>query len=320
MLKELKRMSPKHKNNKIWYYLLNYSRLYFPSSLFQRQLDSRLAEIGNYDVEYINRRVDYCNRLSVQTQLPVEQSVALSDFRLGKKHKVYYFDAREFTRYFPENMRIAPLFGDITHVPDIPSITKSRPIEGNNANSVIMKLEKIRHFLFLNDPYRFDQKRDMLVGRTKARQQHRIRFLTQYINHPMCNVGQVNTDVNPQFIRNRLTMDEHLQYKFILCLEGNDVASNLKWVMSSNSLAVMPRPKYETWFMEGTLEPNVHYVQIKDDYSDLEARLRYYIEHPDEAQQIIDNAHRYIDQFRDRRREDLISLLVLKKYFRMTGQ
>jgi spore maturation protein CgeB len=72
--------------------------------------------------------------------------------------------------------------------------------------------------------------------------------------------------------------------------------------------------------MEGTLVPNVHYVLIRDDYSDLESRLRYYIEHPDEAQQIIDNAHQYIEQFRNRRQEDLISLLVLKKYFQMTGQ
>ena len=40
--------------------------------------------------------------------------------------------------------------------------------------------------------------------------------------------------------------------------------------MSSNSVAVMPRPKYESWFMEGRLQPGVHYIEIKDDYSDLE--------------------------------------------------
>ena len=38
------------------------------------------------------------------------------------------------------------------------------------------------------------------------------------------------------------TIREHLDYKFIMALEGNDVASNLKWVMSSNSIAVMTRP------------------------------------------------------------------------------
>ena len=103
-------------------------------------------------------------------------------------------------------------------------------------------------------------------------------------------------------------------------MEGNDVASNLKWVMSSNSLAVMPVPTYETWFMEGTLIPDYHYVAIKSDYSDLEEKLRYYIEHEDEALAIIEQAHQYVAQFKNRRQEKLISLLVMKKYFEQTGQ
>jgi hypothetical protein len=98
------------------------------------------------------------------------------------------------------------------------------------------------------------------------------------------------------------------------------VATNLKWVMSSNSLAVMPKPKFETWFMEGTLIPNKHYVEIKDDYSDLEERLNYYMSHPQASLQIIQNAHEYIIQFNDKKQEDLISLLVLEKYFYKTGQ
>jgi hypothetical protein len=98
------------------------------------------------------------------------------------------------------------------------------------------------------------------------------------------------------------------------------VATNLKWVMSSNSLAVMPCPRYETWFMEGKLVPNYHYVEIKEDYSDLEDRLIYYIYHIEESFQIIENAHQYIAQFQDKKREDLISLLTLQKYFKQTKQ
>ena len=105
-----------------------------------------------------------------------------------------------------------------------------------------------------------------------------------------------------------------------MALEGIDVASNLKWVMSSNSIAVMPRPTCETWFMEGTLIPDYHYIEIKPDFSDLEERLNYYIEHVAESLEIIRHAHEYVSQFKDKRRENLISLLVLDKYFKMTGQ
>jgi len=118
----------------------------------------------------------------------------------------------------------------------------------------------------------------------------------------------------------KMSLAKQLQYKFILCIEGNDVASNLKWVMSSNSIAFMVKPTYETWFMEGTLVPNHHYVLLKDDYSDLEEKIEYYSTHIDEALTIVKNANDYVTQFKDKKREDLISLLVLKKYFEKSGQ
>jgi spore maturation protein CgeB len=61
-------------------------------------------------------------------------------------------------------------------------------------------------------------------------------------------------------------------------------------------------------------------VQIRDDYSDLEEKLTYYITHPDEAQQIVNHAHDYVKPFQDKKRERLISLLVFKKYLQKTGQ
>jgi Arabidopsis thaliana protein of unknown function (DUF821). len=319
MFEDIKRISFRHKNNKLWYYLRNNLRRLYPFYIFQHQLDAKLADLGGFDKDYIKRRVDYYNGLVEKVELSVDVP-ALSQFKLGEKQKTYFFDSFEYTRYFSLKLQVRFLFGDITEVPSEPSIVKSRPIEGDVANSVVLNLDKIRHFLFVKDKKTFAEKKDMLVGRSKARQQHRLRFLKMYFDNPMCNIGQVNRDVNLQFLANRMTIGEHLDYKFILCLEGNDVASNLKWVMSSNSLAVMPKPKFETWFMEGTLIPDYHYVLIKDDYSDLEERMRYYIEHQDEALRIIENAHQYIRQFQNKRQENLISLLVLKKYFEMTNQ
>lgn len=105
-----------------------------------------------------------------------------------------------------------------------------------------------------------------------------------------------------------------------MAIEGNDVASNLKWVMSSNSLAVMPRPTCETWFMEGTLIPDYHYVEVKDDFSDLEEKLHYYITHPEKAEEIIAHAHEYVAQFRDKKREELLQVMVMEHYFKTSGQ
>ena len=158
-------------------------------------------------------------------------------------------------------------------------------------------------------------------GKMKGKPQ-RIAFMKKMFGHPLCNLGDVSRDNAgyEQWRTEKMTIAQHLDYKFIFAIEGNDVASNLKWVMSSNSVAVMPRPTCETWFMEGRLVPNVHYIEIKPDFSDVEEKLNYYIEHPEEAEQIIRNANEYVRQFCNKEREELISLLVLEKYFRNTGQ
>jgi len=141
----------------------------------------------------------------------------------------------------------------------------------------------------------------------------------KFINHPLCDIGQINENgVNPAWLKSRMSIDEHLKYKFILSLEGNDVATNLKWIMSSNSVAVMPTPQHETWFMEGTLIPDHHYLHIKDDFSDFEEKITHYSNHPEKLKAISKNANEYVNQFFDEKQEELISLLVLKKYFELT--
>ena len=111
-----------------------------------------------------------------------------------------------------------------------------------------------------------------------------------------------------------------LQYKFILSIEGNDVATNTKWIMSSNSLCFMTKPKFETWFMEGKLIPNYHYVLINNDYSDLEEKIKYYIDNTEEAEDIIQNANNYTSQFKNKKSEDWLQLKVLERYFDFSGQ
>lgn len=307
------------KNPKFVYYIRSYARSLVPKAWSRSRLDGLLARVNNRpDKDYIMQRVEYYNALS-PTSLPSD-APRLRDHKI-EENKVYYFDTYEYTRYFDDDLRWKFLPGDITHVPDVPSIVKSRPLTPNNTNSVLMKLDKVRHFTFIKDRKPFVEKMDKVIFRGKtADKDSRIRFMQMYFDHPMCDLGDVSRNCpQSEWFVEKMTLRAHLDYKFVMALEGIDVASNLKWIMSSNSLAVMPRPSCETWFMEGTLIPNYHYVEIKPDFSDLEARVRYYIEHPDEAQQIIENANTYVQQFWDKEREDLISLLVLEKYFKQTN-
>jgi hypothetical protein len=311
-----------NKNPKLPYYLRNVIKLLIPEVLYQKKLLSVLKDIPVSEMEYIESRVNYYNKLTNRFSLN-QNAIDIKSFKKNEKKKTYYFDLLEYLRYFPLNYKFNYLFGDIIHIPPYPAFVKSRPIEGGNQNSVLMKLNKIRHFIFVNDKLSFNEKKDMAVFRGQCFKSKRIKFVQDYYNHPLCNVGQTNIDPkNPDapWIKHRLSIANQLQYKFIVSIEGNDVASNLKWIMSSNSLVIMPKPKYETWFMEGTLIPNYHYILIKDDYSDFEEKINYYLKHQDEAIQIIRNANRFVEQFKNPWREDIISLLVLKKYFELSGQ
>lgn len=310
------------KNPKFIYYGINVLRLLMPKCFYRMRLRRTLtAASQREDWAYIQQRVNYCNKLSEEIVLP-DFAPRLSKHKMGKQ-KVYFFDTYQYTRWFSDSFQWGFCPGDVIYVPECPSIVKSRPLSDDNENSVIMKLDKVRHFIFVNDKVTFASKRNKAIFRGKVKgKPSRRKFMEMYFHHPICDLGDVskNTTDPVEWQTEKKTIGEHLNYKFVLALEGNDVASNLKWVMSSNSIAVMPRPTCETWFMEGTLIPNYHYIEIKSDFSDLEERLNYYIKHIDEAQEIINHAHKYVAQFKNRERENLISLLVLDKYFRVTGQ
>lgn len=294
-----------------------------PKAPLRSRLSGLLDEARNRpDWEYIRSRVDYYNKLDEARPLPPDAPL-LGDFTLKGNGSAYFFDSFEYARWFDPALRWAYVFGDVTHVPDVPAIVKSRPIAGDNANSVLLNLDKTRHFTFLNDKIPFRQKEDKAIFRGDINNKpHRKRFMELHHDHPRVDAGVISPlpEYPDEWAKKKITLWDHLTYRYILAIEGYDVASNLKWIMSSNSVAVMPRPTYETWFMEGTLQPGVHYIEIQPDYSDLIEKMDYYTARPEEVETIVRNAHEYIARFRDRRRERLISLLVLDKYFRKTGQ
>ena len=117
-----------------------------------------------------------------------------------------------------------------------------------------------------------------------------------------------------------MPLEDQLCNKFIISVEGNDVASNIVWIMASNSLAFMTKPKYEGWFMQGKLIPDYHFVLLREDYADLPEKIDYYSRNTDEALKIIANAQKHVAQFFDHKREKLISLLVANKYFSFSSQ
>jgi hypothetical protein len=317
----------RYRPSRVLYYLGCGLRELVPGAFYRNRRRRLLEAAEPYDEEVSSRLRYYVKH---QEPIPLaDEAVALGRFKQRGHASVYYHDLKQYLRYYEPHLRFAFRFGDITDVAPFPEIVKSRPVsrvEGNgepgidNANSLLFKLEKNRHFNFIKDPHRFAEKRKRVVFRCVGAQPHRVRFLERYCDHPLCDVGQIGRSADPRWRVPFLGIGDQIRNQFVLNIEGCDVATSLKWAMSSNSLCLMTRPKYETWFLEGTLEAGRHYVELREDYEDLEEKVEYYSRHVEEAEAIIEQAHAHVRRFQEPAREELLCLLVLDRYFRLTGQ
>jgi len=313
---------------RVRFYAGGFARYYMPSAWFRARFRRQLRKLTPAQMDYALKRVNYYVKLNSEASHVSPTAVCVKDFRFPwhKKHRFsgYFLDLFPLVRIGAPADRFNYLFGDINYETPEAAFVKSRPVSDDRpTNSVLVKLDSVRHFSFVRDTIPYRDKRPQVVFRNVVRlQPHRTAFLELYHNHPLCDAGQVNDDnyvTNRAFIKPYMSVEQQLGYKFIATIEGHDVATNLKWVMSSNSIAVMPRPKIESWFMEGSLRGGYHYIEVRDDYTDLPEKIQYYLDHPDEAEAIITHAHKYVAQFLDRKRELLIGRMVAARYFQLTN-
>lgn len=269
------------------------------------------------DVDW--QRLHYYNKL--ESGMPISQEAIFSRDLRNDKSSAYYYDMRSWLRYFPKDIRFSYLFGDITEVPATPAFLKSRPVSELNTNSVVLKLNQVRHYYIEKDIKNFDEKIPKAVFRGKSYMPWRDEFVNKYFDKEFCDVGRIEkSGVDKPGFTEFMSISDQLNYKYIVSIEGIDVATNLKWILSSNSLCMMRKPRYETWFMEGALEPGVHYAELKDDHSDLEEKIDYYNNNPEKAKSIIFNANAHAEIFRNNDNELKMNIMVIAKYLQMTGQ
>ena len=121
-----------------------------------------------------------------------------------------------------------------------------------------------------------------------------------------------------KYMKKKLSVEEMLKHKYILSIEGNDKDSGLQWKLNSNSVVFMPKPHIDSWLMESKLKPDIHYILIKNDFSDLKEKIEWCDKNQTKCKQIIQNAHSFMDQFRDREDQKKIEKMVLYQYFKRT--
>ena len=245
---------------KLRFYFAHVLRLSIPRFYLQRRLPSFLAFLDQYHINDINDRVNYYCKLN-NSFLLNNQAKSLSDLSVWRGRSAQSLDLKQYLRYFPPRFKFHYQLGDVTRVPEVPAFLKSRPISSENNNSVILKLNAGRFYDFALDRLSFSEKKPIAVFRGPCHKMHRQIFIDQTYRYPNTNIGDTrSSEKSKPYYKDFMSQADQLKYKYIISIEGNDVATNLPWIMASNSLAFMKKPKYETWFMQGVLIPDYHYV------------------------------------------------------------
>ncbi|KAI2513506.1 Glycosyl transferase family 90 [Fragilaria crotonensis] len=106
-----------------------------------------------------------------------------------------------------------------------------------------------------------------------------------------------------------LSIKDQLQYKMLISIEGNDVATGLKWNLLSRSVVLMPPPTKTIFSLEVLLEPWVHYIPLNID--NVSEAIQWVLQNEDEAQRISKRATNLIEDLflhpkADQDREDVL--------------
>jgi hypothetical protein len=190
--------------------------------------------------------------------------------------------------------------------------------------SMLLKLNTARHWKFdISGDIPWDNKGDNVIwrGATTGYGDTRLLLVKKY--YAKYDIGFSKSvqfrEIDGRYIKPFCFLGAQLRNKFILSIEGNDVATNLKWILASNSVPIMPKPTKETWLMEGLLEPFIHYLPIKDDFSDLENILLWAKDNDVTCREIALNGKRYMAQFKDVQKELYLQRMLIMQYLSLAS-
>ena len=320
------------KSRKLFYYLQCIPLVFFLPSIISRLSLKQILKNNNSQHEYIESRVEYYLKTTENFKVSKKSKNAselLWNQILKNKQNSHFIDFYLLLKFFNPKNKVDFIYSTEDYIDSAiakqntayPTFVKSRPIDSNNQNSILLKLNQIKLFHFIKDPKKFENKKNQAVWRGDIRNNpNREYFVKNFYKTPLFNIGQTSPKQDVPWMKIFMSIKDQLDYKFIFCLEGKCISTNLYWAMSSNSVCIMPKPKYESWFMEGKLKDGVHYIKVKDDFSDAEEKIKFYMNENDKCLEIIENAKKFVRQFKDIKQERLIQLLILKQYFKSTRQ
>lgn len=302
------------------YYLSNACRVnsYFDKGIFSSEKDEPLTEKWpgpDYPFLFNDSSMGMFNKT-------LNKSRVSDDYF---KDTQYFYDVVGCQEKIPVQFGDGELRDDV--VPSGIVFKKARAIGGKG---IIFNINKSRHWGFSRD---FDklvwlEKKPKIIWRgaptgIKNKEGYklggnvRFDFIKKYYSKfdvGFSRLGQQGDSSCEPYIKGFVEVDRQLENKYIISLEGNDVATGLKWILASNSVPIMPKPTCESWLLESQLLPYVHYVPLSDSLDNLDEVYEWCLNNDDHCRQIAENGKRYMEMFFDEENEKEIYRMIYERY------
>jgi hypothetical protein len=100
-------------------------------------------------------------------------------------------------------------------------------------------------------------------------------------------------DIKPD-VKNmkRYTLLEHLEYKYLIDIQGNGYSGRLKFLLHSGRLLFIQDRKWKTYY-HYELIPFVHFIPVAEDFSDLLMKIEWAENNETESLKIVKNARQF---------------------------
>jgi hypothetical protein len=96
--------------------------------------------------------------------------------------------------------------------------------------------------------------------------------------------------------RGWIDRSDQIYYRYILDIDGNaSTWDATAWKLNSGSVIFKVESGWRQWFYN-EYKPHVHYIPIRDDFSDLDEKFEWCEAHPDECQKMITNCQGFFQK------------------------
>jgi hypothetical protein len=291
---------------------------------------------GNYYNKVINNETIILKKCDLNHYYKI---IITTDDIKNKNYKIqrdivdkFLFDL--FNNYYDFNKKSTVIYSQHDNITHNYFLISHNRLIGNN-NNIITPMERyttIDGGITYNDNIPFNSKKNILFWRGSTTGQYKDGFAS----HPRYKIIKNNFynknfdigyneifkdnvkelyDETIQYYKKGVNFTYFYEFKFVICIPGNDFSSLFRYILNSNCCPLHTYPfTCENYYNYSELKPWVHFVPINEDGTDLEEKYNWCLQNMNKCEEIARNGREYMKNYTNLEIEEKIFKRFIELY------